>query len=223
MAGKTKAYIGPFVTFVAFTGLCEALERAHLMPGGLETRYVIYPLQTLTCALLLAGFWRHYHLRLPEKNAWLGVAIGILAFAVWISPQAVFHHAPRTGGFDPRVLSGRPALYWAELVLRMVRLIVVVPALEEIFWRGFLMRYLINEEFDAVPFGTYARMANAFVAIGFMLEHSWPDYPAALLTGLAYNFVAYRTRSLWACIAAHAITNGLLGWYILSTGQWGFW
>ena len=107
--------------------------------------------------------------------------------------------------------------------MRFLRLIIVVPAIEEIFWRGFLLRAFIKRDFETVPFGTYAPMANAVVAIGFMLEHSAPDWPAALVTGLLYNFIACRTRSLSSCILSHAITNALLGTYIIITHQWGFW
>ncbi len=107
--------------------------------------------------------------------------------------------------------------------MRFLRLVAVVPALEEIFWRGFLLRYFIKEDFDAVPFGTYTRWSNVLVAIGFMLEHQMPDWPAALAAGFLYNITAYRTRSLPACILAHAVTNALLGAYIMTTRQWGFW
>ena len=205
-----------------FTALSGMFDSAHILPGGFPARYLIFPLQTIVCAAALAWFWREYRLRLPLK-AWIAGIVGLLVFALWVSPQAVFGKPPRLDGFDPGVLAGQPALYWGSLVMRFVRLVLVVPALEEIFWRGFLLRYLINEEFDAVPFGTYARMANAVVAIGFMLEHSTPDWPAALVTGLAYNIVAYRTRSLSSCILAHAVTNALLGAWIMATHQWGFW
>ncbi len=56
-----------------------------------------------------------------------------------------------------------------------------------------------------------------------MFEHSRPDWPAALVTGALLNLVAYRTRSLGACVLAHAVANLLLGLYVLRTGQWGFW
>ena len=56
-----------------------------------------------------------------------------------------------------------------------------------------------------------------------MLEHQPADYPAALLTGALFNWIAIRTRSLSSCILAHAITNLLLGFYIMATRQWGFW
>lgn len=190
-------------------------------PLGPGAPYVIYPIQTLACAAVLAYFWRTYRLRMPRK-AWLGLAIGVAAFLIWISPQALFHQPPRVGGFNVDEFSD-PWIYWGELVMRFLRLVVVVPVLEEVFWRGFLLRYLIDPEFERVPFGTYARMANAVVALGFMLEHSTPDWPAALATGLLYNIAAYRSRSLSTCILAHAVTNALLGAYIMTTRQWGFW
>jgi CAAX prenyl protease-like protein len=142
---------------------------------------------------------------------------------LWVSPQVLFHQPARLEGFDPALFAGQPPFYWAELGLRFLRLVIVVPLLEEIFWRGFLLRFLINEQFDAVPFGAYTHVANAVVAIGFMLEHSPQDRAAALATGLLYNGVAFRTRSLSSCVLAHALTNALLGAFIMATHQWGFW
>ena len=205
-----------------FTGLSELLDRMRILPGGVEARYVLFPVQTVVCAAALAWFWREYRLRMPWKT-WLAAAIGALVFVLWVSPQAVFHNLARQNGFDPGIFAGQPGLYWGELAMRFARLVLVVPVLEEIFWRGFLLRFLIHEEFEAVPFGTYTRLSNGLVAVGFMLEHSMPDYPAALVAGVLYNIVAYRTRSLSSCILAHAITNALLGGYIMMTRQWGFW
>jgi CAAX prenyl protease-like protein len=126
-------------------------------------------------------------------------------------------------GFNLDTLAPWPALYRGELILRLARTALVVPLLEEIFWRGFLLRYLIDEKFETVPMGAYAWKANAVVVIGFMLEHSSQDWAAALVAGLLYNVVAYRTRSLSCCVLAHAVTNALLAGFILSTRQWGFW
>lgn len=85
------------------------------------------------------------------------------------------------------------------------------------------MRWLIRDNFTAVPFGTFQVRAFLIVALLFMVEHSVADYPAALLTGLLYNALAVRTRSLGACVLAHAATNLLLGLYVMRTGQWGYW
>jgi CAAX prenyl protease-like protein len=205
-----------------FIGLSQGLDSAHIALWGLAPIYVVFPLQTAVCAGVLAWFWRDYALRLPAK-ACLAAGIGFLVFALWVAPQAVFHRHARLAGFDPGLFAGQPGLYWGEIVMRLARAILVVPLLEEIFWRGFLLRYLIDLPFEAVPFGTYRWQANAVVAIGFMLEHSMPDWPAGLVAGLLYNIVAYRTRSLSSCVLAHALTNALLCAFILTTHQWGFW
>jgi CAAX prenyl protease-like protein len=205
-----------------FIGLTQGLDKAHLLPPGVSASYLVYPIQTGVCAVVLAWFWPTYRLRAP-RMVLLAVGIGALMFVLWVSPQAVFHRPARLDGFNPTPFASRPLLYWAQLGMRFLRLVIIVPILEEIFWRGFLLRYFIREEFEAVPFGTYTRLSNIVVTIGFMLEHQFADWPAAIVTGLAYNWIAYRTRSLSSCIIAHAATNALLGTYIMATRQWGFW
>ena len=115
------------------------------------------------------------------------------------------------------------AFLWFTLVLRFVRLVAVVPIMEEVFWRGFLLRYLVQENFTALPFGAWSPLSFAVVTLGFTFEHSRPDWPAAFITGILYNLVAIRTRSLPACVLAHALTNLCLGLYVMQTHQWGFW
>ena len=107
--------------------------------------------------------------------------------------------------------------------MRFVRLVLVVPLVEEIFWRGFLLRYLIAERFETVPFGTFSWLSFTAVTAAFCFSHSRPDWPAAIATGALYNLVAYRTRSLASCVLAHVLTNLALGAWIMMTKQWGFW
>ena len=109
------------------------------------------------------------------------------------------------------------------IVLRFLRLAVVVPFIEEIFWRGFLLRFLINENFERVPVGTFSLVSFIVVTVGFGFSHASEDWIAALLTGALYNGVAYRTKKLSSCILTHAVTNLLLGLWIMKTKQWGFW
>ena len=126
-------------------------------------------------------------------------------------------------GFDPEVFSGQAMLYTSTVAFRFLRLVIVVPLVEEIFWRGFLLRYLIAEEFERVPFGKFSWLSFTAVTLLFALSHSKADWAAALLTGALYNFVAYRTKNLGSCILTHALTNLVLGLWIMKTGQWGFW
>jgi CAAX prenyl protease-like protein len=184
--------------------------------------YWIYPLQTLLCGMLLVFYRREYDFRIG-RGLGLALLVGLAVLGLWIAPQASGLAEPRLGGFNPDVFAASPALYWFTIIARFLRLVVVVPLIEEIFWRGFLMRVIIREDFTSVPFGTFRWGSFLAVAVCFMLVHNTSDWPAALLCGLAFNALAVRTKSLASCIAAHAITNLGLGLYIMATKQWGFW
>jgi CAAX prenyl protease-like protein len=221
---QAKAYLGPFLAFMGLLALGEII--GHLGEGFAswflaEPRYWIYPLQTIVCAFLLGRFWSSY--RFDWQKGWFfGLLVGVLVFGIWVSPQWLFHTPPRNDGFDPGFF-GQGTPYWINSAVRVIRLVIVVPLLEEIFWRGFLLRYLIRDPFDQVPFGEFRWGAFLWVAGLFAAAHWGPDFWVALVTGALYNLVAIRTRSLGACVIAHALTNLLLGIYIFKTGQWGFW
>jgi CAAX prenyl protease-like protein len=167
-------------------------------------------------------FWRDYRMQRPAKVVF-AIAVGVTVFVLWVAPQQFLGFAPRPGPFNPDVFAARPVWYWATVIFRFLRLVVVVPFVEEIFWRGFLLRYFIKEDFDHVPFGTFSRLSFWIVTALFGFSHSMADWPAALLTGAVYNGVAYRTKSLSSCVLTHALTNLLLGLWIMKTKQWGFW
>jgi hypothetical protein len=219
---KLLAYTIPMGLFVGLLGVVSLLK----VVGGpfwlTAPEYWIFPLQTLCCGAVLIWFWRRYEFHRLARLAFV-IAIAVVVFLLWISPQAFFGFAPRNEGFNPNTFAAQPAAYWATVAFRFLRLVVVVPLVEEIFWRGFLLRYFINEQFDEVPFGTFSWFSFVLVAIGFALAHSSADWVAAAITGALYNFVAYRTRSLASCVVAHAVTNLLLGLWIMRTHEWGFW
>ena len=214
VTSSQKAYVTPFVAFLLM--LC-----AVDLTGGMAT-YWVYPAQTILCGALLMFFWSRYPIKAPVKLGFT-LSIAVIVLLVWISPQEVLGYPRRLDGFDPTRFEGNPPVYLASLALRFVRLVIVAPLVEEVFWRGFLLRYLIREDFESVPFGTFKWTSFLVVTAGFCLEHSPADRPAALITGVLFNLVAYRTRSLSSCVIVHAATNLLLGIYIVCTGQWGFW
>lgn len=223
-AGKQTliAYALPMFLFIALLSVCGLLKR----PAGplwlSAPEFWVYPLQTFLCAALLVSYWREYEFHSVRRPIF-AIAIALFVFVLWIAPQQFFHFPARVAGFNPDALASNPPAYWTTLVLRFVRLVIVVPLVEEIFWRGFLLRYLISERFEAVPFGTFRWLSFAVVTLAFGLSHSMADWPAALITGALYNLVAYRTQSLSACVLAHALTNLALGLWIVATRQWGFW
>jgi CAAX prenyl protease-like protein len=222
---QEKAYLGPFLAF--FVVLALGIAVAHFGDGRAlwifsQPRYWVFPLQTVVCTLLLVRGWPCYALRWPRRP-WFTIGIGVLALLLWVAPQEWLGASPRVDGFNPEFFGATGWPYAVNLGVRFLRLVIVVPLLEEIFWRGFLLRYLINEHFTRVPVGAFSWGSFTAVIAGFCLEHSFPDWPAAILTGALYNFVAYRTGSLSSCVLVHAVTNALLGLYVLHTRQWGFW
>ncbi len=220
---KLAAYVSPMALFLGLMVLASGLRK--IGGGGFwlaRPEFWIYPAQTILCAGLLWWFWREYQFG-KFRYPLFTIGVGLLVFILWISPQQFLGFAPRTVGFTPTLLADRPALYQLTVVLRFLRLVVVVPLVEEIFWRGFLLRYLIKERFTDVPFGAFSWASFLVVSLAFGLSHSMPDWAAAILTGMIYNAVAYRTKSLTSCVVVHAVTNLLLGLWIMRTGQWGFW
>ncbi len=219
------AYVAPFVIFMGGLALSQAVGSVGKESDNLllaRPEYWVYPLQTLACGAALVFFWKRYDFG-ARGGLLLAAAAGVLALLLWLSPQLLLGFAPRTGGFDPTVFSDNPLLYWLTVTARFARLVIIVPLVEEIFWRGFLMRYLIRDNFETVSLGAYKATSFFGVAGLFMLVHSTADWPAAFLTGLIYNGLLVKTRSLTACVIAHAITNLGLGFYIMATRQWGFW
>lgn len=232
IGSREKAYLAPFFVFLAFLLLTEFVSRvgdgyAHWLLD--EPRYWIYPLQTLVCGWLLWHWRKHYEFapdppRPSVARGWLVAgAVGVAALGVWVAPQCLFGAAPRMDGFDPTYFGPEGPAYAANLSMRLLRMVIIVPLVEEIFWRGWLLRYLVNEDFQKVPFGTFTWKSFLITSVAFCFEHQMADWPAAVLTGALFNAVAYWTKSLTACVVAHAVTNAGLAIYILQTGQWGFW
>lgn len=223
LRSPVAAYTAPFLIFMAGMVLASSLRATGSEVFWLRhPEYWVYPLQTALCAVALVFYWRQYDFA-KRGGLFVATLAGLIVLGIWISPQALFGFPPRTDGFDPKVFGEGTALYWMTVVARFARLVVIVPLVEEIFWRGFLMRFLVREDFDKARIGEFQWKAFLLVAVFFMLVHSMADWPAAFLCGLAYNFVAVKTGSLSACVAAHALTNLGLGLYIMATSQWGFW
>jgi len=220
--GKLVAFALPMTVFLLLLAASSLLQNVGGAFWLRSPEFWIYPVQTIFCGALFLWFWREYEFR-AARQIGLTVALAISVFALWIAPQEFLGFPPRLDGFNPEVFSGQPAAYWTTIALRFLRLVVVVPLVEEVFWRGFALRYFISERFYAVPMGAFSWFSFAVVTIAFGLSHARADWFAALMTGALYNWVAYRTKSLTSCVLAHAVTNLLLGLWIMKTRQWGFW
>jgi uncharacterized protein len=213
------AYVAPFVVFVVLLGL-----RGY-WPFGPA---IEYPLRTaLTLAVLLATSGAL--LRFRTSKPWSSIALGVLVFVIWVGPDVVWPHYREHWLFRNSLLgmSGTP-LRAAPLegsfflIFRVLGSCLLVPVIEELFWRGWLMRWLIRKDFLSEPLGSYVPSAFWITAILFASEHG-PYWDVGLAAGLLYNWWMVRTRSLADCILSHAVTNACLAAYVLSAGKWQYW
>jgi CAAX prenyl protease-like protein len=92
---------------------------------------------------------------------------------------------------------------------------------EELFWRSFLMRWLIDPDIFKVPVGRVTPVAAAVTSVVFALAH--PEWLPALLTGLLWAWLLWQTKSLAACLISHATANLALGVFVIASGAWKFW
>ena len=187
------AHLLPMAVFLLFPGTTSFFRQAHGSIWVTAPEFWIYPLQTVVCAALLFFYRRQYDFH-SLRQPWIIFAAGLFVFLLWIAPQQFFHFPPRRTGFDPEILSGSPLVYWSSLTLRFLRLVVVVPLLEEIFWRSFLLRFLISENFKAIPFGCFSWRSFAVVTVTFAFSHG-PCLPVRFtiswLTGRRACFRAF--------------------------------
>lgn len=209
-------WVLPFAVFAALLGL------QNLVPIHPAIRFAIL-------IAVIAGVSRPA-LRGRPSQLLLSVLLGLAVFVLWIGPDLIsptwhnnilFHNgitgAPVGATTD---VSKTDSVF---LVFRIAISVIAVPILEELFWRGWLMRWLIDShDFERVRLGTYAAQAFWIVAVFFALEHG-SFWDVGLLTGVIYNWWMVRTRNLWDCIVAHAVTNAALAAYVVLAGQWQYW
>jgi CAAX prenyl protease-like protein len=93
--------------------------------------------------------------------------------------------------------------------------------MEELFWRSFLIRYIIGNDFSKIPIGTFSWASFLITVVLIGLEHHY--FLAGMMAGAVFNLLLYFTRSISQCILAHAVANLALGIYVLQTGKWLFW
>ncbi len=228
MTKEAWVRIIPFAVFMGFIGVQQGLEwlvEQDLLQLTDQQLLWIYPVKALLVAGLLLVFLRHYgelnwsDLARPGQTL-ASIALGLLVFVLWINMDWDFATFGDNKGFDPTLLN-ESGLRTAMVGFRLFGAVLVVPIMEEIFWRSFLLRYIIDADFIKVKIGTYTLASFAISAVLFGLEHNL--VLAGVMAGVAYNLLLYRTRSIAQCALSHAVTNLALGVYVLQTGNWQFW
>ena len=213
------------MAFIGFDEVFRLLAEKGAIIAAETTLYYLYPVKTLIVALLLYRYKKEYtEISLKDlMNLPVTLTVcctGLLVFVFWIHMDFSFGVIESPKGFNPNLFTNRN-LQICMTVFRIGGAIVVVPIMEELFWRSFLVRYTINSDFRKVPLGFFTLQSFLITALLFGLEHNFIF--AGMLAGAIYNIVLHRTRSLAQCILAHSVTNLSLAIYVLYTGKWYFW
>jgi CAAX protease family protein len=202
-------YVLPFAVFLFLT------ELARWVPNSLLW---VYPVKTIVAGGLLLWFRKTYSEIKPDFSL-LAIAVGVVVFLLWLPLYGGYLLLSELQIVNPYELAGSLALPW--IAIRLLGSSIVVPVMEELFWRSFLLRYLVNPDFRRVPIGTFTPSALAISVVLFGVEHN--QWFAGIVAGLLYTLLLYRTKSLFSCIVAHTVTNFLLGIYVLTTEHWQYW
>jgi CAAX prenyl protease-like protein len=212
-------YTAPFVVYIAFLALHTVLP----LPPGVDE-----PLRLAVLTLVIALVsWPVVDF--GASNPLGSAALGFGIFVLWILPDALFpayrHSVIFQNAITGRTVSSLPPLALLDpmvLGLRSLRSFIIVPIAEELFWRGWLMRWLIDADFEKVPLGTYARGAFWIVALLFAAEHG-PYWDVGLAAGILFNYWMVRTRRLGDLILSHGVANLCLCAYVIVAGKWEYW
>ncbi|MBS1241930.1 MAG: prenyl protease-related protein [Gemmatimonadetes bacterium] len=170
--------------------------------------------------------------RWAEAARWLVVGGVLLAVSRPVLDRPdLLSDGYRTSALFSNGIVGRPESSFGEagrsdpvaLALRFARAALLVPVVEELFWRGWLPRWIVDpEDIRRVPMGTFTTVAFWISAVLFASEHgSW--WEVGLAAGVLYNWWMRRTRSLGDCILAHAVTNACLSAWVVAGGRWEYW
>jgi CAAX prenyl protease-like protein len=223
-------YVLPMAVFLLFT----------FAGGNWKEFYPLsYVLKTLVVACLLVWVWPRIR-GVRWTHLGLGVLVGVIGVVQWVGMEKLLMSQGwlswtrmigdiRGEAFRPtEFFRENPALMWAFIAIRWLGPTLVVPVMEELFWRNWLWRNVIApNDFRLAQVGEYDRSAFWLIPLGFAMVH--PQWLTAIVWALLIAWLLVKTRSIGACIVAHGVTNFLLGAYVLTAhyalgwDEWYFW
>ena len=233
---KVIALVSPLVAFFLLAMLIPyeqagELESTTILPGGYLGLVIG---RVVLMGVLIAAFWRIYKNEFPLSVDHWGLIVGIVGGFIWIGVCGLGLEQKLFGlfgaqdwlggrsGANPSELYGDTGQRYLFLAFRFALLVLMVPIAEELFLRGFLMRMIDCDEWQTQPLSQIGRMGILAGTVYGVITHPSEMVAAAIWFSLV-TLLMLRTGKFWNCVLAHAITNLILGIYILQAGQWHLW
>ncbi len=212
------AYILPMAAFLLFVWI----------GGNWKPLYPIsYVARVIVVTALLIGLRKHFT-KISWRFWWLGIVVGVIGIFQWVAMQHWLQNhfeffKPSPDVFDPTKTFSTPVALWSFIAVRMIGAVLVVPVMEELFWRDFCWRtVLAPNDFKLASVGEWGWAPFLITSAIFATVHgNW--WLTAVVWGMMIGLLLVYTKSLGACIIAHAVTNLLLALYVLKTHDWSFW
>ena len=189
---------------------------------GEESQYWVYALKTILGAWML---WqvRHQVREMKWNISWQAIVVGVGVFVAWVGLDGYYPTlSGRSGSFNPLSTYGSgSALAVVFVAVRVIGSSLVVPPLEEVFYRSFIYRYLIQFNFLDVSLKRFEWWAFLIAAAVFGIAHY--EWLPGILCAFAYQGLVLRKGRLGDAMTAHAITNFLLAAWVITRGAYHFW
>lgn len=206
--------------FVPFFIFCAITTAGGLLGG--DWKFWFYALK------VFVGAWTVWEMRpfVPEMRwafSWEAVVIGIFIFVIWVGLNPYYPKLnllfvdTEESIWNPFKRFGEgSSTAWALICIRIAGMTLVVPPLEEVFYRSFLYRYSVRTDFENMPFTRFHPTAFIVISSLFGLVHY--EWLPGIICGMAYQWLVLRKNRLGDAMLAHAITNFLLGVWVVYKG-----
>ena len=190
-------YLLPFILWMVITSF-QTEDNSTL-------NFQLYALKTVLVGASLVYLFKGRLSEISGKFDLKAVLVGLIALAVWLIPD-LWQEKSASTSFNPEAVENQ-SLRITGILFRILGASLIVPFVEELLWRSYLMRVLIKEEFLKVELGTYTHMSFWVTVIAFTSVHRPFEWPLAITVGLLYGGYLVKTKNLWGCIIAHGVTN----------------
>ena len=213
-------WVGPFAVFMALLAAAPYVPLDQPWESVVRVGVLVVALVVFSSNIIRTFRVQHF----------MGsVALGIGVCALWVAPDLLVSGWREHWLFQNSItgtitnsISISELTDPAVVTLRIVRAALLVPILEELFWRGWLPRWIVNPDWQKVELGRYTTLAFIGTALLFAAEHG-PYWEVGLVCGLIYNWWFWKTKSLGDIVLVHAVTNAALSAFVMVTGKYEYW